>query len=376
MKITTYDVIVAGGGVIGACIAWRLGQAGRRVLLLERGKIGMGASSAAAGMLGAQLEMDKPGPLYRLGLESRSMYRAFADELFEETGIDIQMADNGTLRLAHGEEEAERLRLRGAWQTEAGARAQWLTPAETARLEPLLGPTYGALHLPDDGNVAAPLLSQALAAAARIRTDVMEGAEVLSYRVDGKGVVVNTLDTVFQAEFLILAAGAWSGGIAGTPSLPTRVGPVKGQLLSIRPAGSLRLQRTAFAEGIYLVPKRDGSIIAGATEEHDARFQNDVTVEAVFSLLKAARAVAPGLANAAFERTWLGFRPTTPNSLPLTGPDPVYPQLIYAVGHYRNGILLTPVTGKMIAEAVDGGSWPEHWRAFRPGVTQDAQAIN
>ncbi|MHB1682846.1 MAG: glycine oxidase ThiO [Bacilli bacterium] len=376
MRNTTYDVIVAGGGVIGASIAWRLGQEGRRVLLLEKGEIGMGASSAAAGMLGAQLEMDKPGPQYQLGLESRSMYRSFANELFEETGIDIQMTDNGTLRLAHDEEEAGRLRRLGVWQSESGARAQWLTPIETNRLEPLLGPTHGALHLPDDGNIAAPLLSRALAVAARIRTDAVEGAAILSYGIDGRGVVVNTLDAVYHADFLVLAAGAWSGGINGKPALPVQVGPVKGQLLSIRPRGPLRLHRTAFAEGIYLVPKRDGSIIAGATEERDARFQRDVTLEAVYSLLKAVRAVAPELANAAFERAWTGFRPATPNSLPLIGADPAYPQFIYAVGHYRNGILLAPVTGNMATAAVAGRVWPEHWRAFLPTAAKAAQTVN
>ncbi|MFD1673909.1 glycine oxidase ThiO [Alicyclobacillus fodiniaquatilis] len=360
-----FDVIVIGGGAIGATSAWRLAQTGRRVLLLDKTRLGSEASSAAAGMLGAQLEVAEPGPFYHLCLESRALYQGFVDELFDATGIDAQLTHNGILHLAYTAAEAEALQNRRIWQTSAGAKAEWLDSKTVAELEPALSACLGALLLPDDSNVYAPLLVQALAVAAKQTCTVMEGVEVTDIEPHpSHGYTVLTPTGNYAGESVVITAGAWAQRLLQPFSTPCAIQPVKGQLLSIRPRHAQRFRHTIFSDDVYLVPKRDGTVVVGATEEHDAGFNRDVTADALLSLLSAAHHIAPALKDAVFERSWTGLRPGSPNGQPWIGEVAQFPGLHVAVGHFRNGILLSPVTGNMVVKSVTGEAWPTRWQPF------------
>ncbi|MBX5437827.1 MAG: glycine oxidase ThiO [Alicyclobacillaceae bacterium] len=365
-RFSNYDVIVVGGGVIGCTIGWRLGQTGRRVLLLERGRLGAEASSAAAGMLGAQLEVSSPGPFFRLCLESRRLYPAFAEALLEETGIDIQLSPMGILRLAADAAEAQRLRQTLEWQQACGGRGEWWEEGQVRQAERVLAATAGALYLPDDHNVSAPLLARAVAAAAGRRCEVVEGDPVWRVTPAAGGVQVQTASAVYHAETAVIAAGAWSEALLAEWDWRPRIQPVKGQILSVRPQPGASVRHTVFADGVYLVPKRDGSIVVGATEEHGAGFDKALTADGVGALLDLLRRVAPGLRNARLERAWSGLRPGSPEGRPLIGPVPGVPGVWAATGHFRNGILLAPVTAEMVRRGLDGEAWPDSWQSFRP----------
>ncbi|WAH36966.1 glycine oxidase ThiO [Alicyclobacillus dauci] len=360
-----FDVIVIGGGAIGMTSAWRIAQTGRRVLLLERGQLGGEASSAAAGMLGAQLEVSEPGPFYQLCLESRSLYENFVNELYEITGIDAQLMHNGIFQLAYSETEAQALHERMKWQTAGGANAEWIDSQSVAEQEPVLSGCLGALLLPDDSNVNARLLTRSLGVAVHRTCTVHEGIHVTDIQpLSGGGYTVMTATNSYIGESVVVAAGAWAERLLQPFSTPCTIRPVKGQLLTIRPRHGQRLRRTVFNDHVYLVPKRDGTIVVGATEERDSGFNRDVTIDSLMSLLFAAQRIAPGLHDAVFEQSWTGLRPGSPNGQPWIGEIPEYPGLHVAVGHFRNGILLSPVTGNMVTQSVKGEPWPERWQPF------------
>ncbi|MCL6516098.1 glycine oxidase ThiO [Alicyclobacillus sp.] len=370
----TYDTIVLGGGAIGCTVAWRLAQRAMRVLVLERGRIGGEASSAAAGMLGAQLEVGEPGPFYRLCVESRGMYPAFAQALLEDSGIDIQYVHNGILQVAHRAEEVDALRRELTWQTAEGARAEWIHAQDIPALEPDVSPGLGGLFLPDDGNVSAPLLMRALARAVHRRCDVREGAEVTAVSAESGRVDVRTVEETFSADHLVVAAGAWAGRFVADLGVNFFIRPVKGQLLAVRPRAGHGLTRTLHTHQVYLVPKRDGTIVVGATEEHGAGYNRDLTADAILRLLQGLRHAAPGLADAMFDRAWVGLRPGSPKGEPLLGPVPEHPNVHLAVGHFRNGILLSPVTGAILEASILGDPWPERWRPFTVAAWRDREA--
>ncbi len=371
----TYDVIVIGGGAIGCAIAWQVARSGRRVLLLERGQLGGEASSAAAGMLGAQLEVGAPGPLYHLCMESRSLYRGFADELFEETGIDVQYTDNGILRLPVSEQEANELKACMAWQIQSGGQAQWLSESEISELEPAVVAAHGGLLLPKDGNVCAPLLARALGAAAMKYADVVEGADVTNIVFRSSNVKVETPNAAYNAEQVVVAAGAWADKVLQPTGVQFGISPVKGQIFSFRPTEGAKLTRTVFRDHAYLVPKRDGTIVMGATEEHESGYNRHVTVSALSHLFSSLSLIAPALSKSKFERAWIGFRPKSKYLTPVIGSIPWNQRLIVAVGHFRNGILLTPVTAKIILSQLNQETPGDVWSAFVPNGSEKDSAI-
>lgn len=360
------DVLIVGGGVMGSSVAYHLAKRGKKSVLLERDKIGSHASSAAAGMLGAQGEMDEPGPLTDFCLTGRSMFSTLSTELLELTGIDIELNEAGLLKLAYSEEDVERLQARKAWQTANGLTALWLEPQDCLELEPqLYSDVRGALFLPFDWQVSAPKLTLALATAARnLGVQIMEQTEVLAIkRQRGRQWCVETAAGRWIAEQIVITTGAWAHFLANSIGWELAVSPVRGESLALLPKRSL-FQHTLFGPGCYLVPKANGEIIVGATERAGV-WEEEVTAEAVMSLLHSAIKMVPELKESVMVRSWAGLRPRTHDGLPYIGTLGDLDNAVVATGHYRNGILLSAATGDAVARLILGEMVPEI-AAFSP----------
>ena len=359
------EVVVVGGGVTGAAVAWFLAREGVGVTLFERGDIAGEASGAAAGMLAPLSESDGDGPLRRRGLESLAAFAELVAVLRDRTGIDPEFVASGVLRVAESEASAEALERRA--RAEAGAGLGWLGGRELRELVPGLAPTLlGALHVAGESHVRSPLLVRAYVAAARqLGAVVRTCSEVRGLLRDRDRVVgVRTSEGDHGGDVVVLCAGPWaatSGDWLGAGAVP--IEPVRGQIVS------LDMPTPAFGpivwgRGAYLVPKRDGSLVIGATLER-VGFDRRVTAGGVRSLLAEAEALVPALGNQGFRGAWAGLRPDTPDHLPLVGPVPGIEGVVLAAGHYRNGVLLSPVTGRLVADGILGKGWAEE--AFLPG---------
>lgn len=351
---------MVGGGVIGVAVADALAARDIPVVVLERAAIGSAASGGAAGLLAPLIESAGPGPFLELALAGRALFREEAAALARDTGIDIGYRESGTLRVADDAQVAAELRARVAWERERGLNVRWLGPAEVQALEPALREDLaGALFSADDHQVTSGLLVQALARRATRRGAILvEGLGVQRLlRVAGRVIGVRTTaGEEYRARWVVLAAGPWSASLAaspaGAPTPGTPVRPVKGQLVHLRPAAPL-LAHPVFASGVYLAPKADGRVVAGATEE-EVGFDWAPREEATRELLARAHALVPGLRDAALEGAWAGLRPGTPDRLPLLGVRADSPGLILASGHFRSGILLSLVTGRIVAALIAG----------------------
>ncbi|GIP19382.1 glycine oxidase ThiO [Paenibacillus montaniterrae] len=349
-----YDVIVVGGGVIGAAIAYYLTRRQKRVLLLEQGRCGSGSSQAAAGMLGAQSEMNDIGPLFKLALQSRAMFPHLAEELKQLSGIDIELMMQGKLKVAVSAEQAQQYLATVDQQRQAGEAAEWLTTAEARYIEPLLGERiYGAMHLPGEGQVQAPGLNQAfIQAAIKLGAEISEYAAVHSLLFQqGRAIGAATANGAVYADQVVLAAGVWSKVLLEKAGVRLDLHPVKGECFSVA-SDAVKLGITIFSEGCYLVPKSGGRIVVGATMR-EREYDQAVTAAGVHELLGKALQLVPSLAHMRFEKVWAGLRPQTPDGLPVMGAVPGYAGLYVAAGHYRNGILLSPITGEAMAELLD-----------------------
>lgn len=336
------DVVVVGGGAVGCAIAHALARRHVPVVLLERGRIGGGASYGAGGMLAPQVEARGPGPLLDLGLESRALFAPLQEAL--PFGFDLDFS--GILRVAADTAGAEQLRERVRWQQAAGLEARMLDPSEMRSLCPAAADALAGMWVPD-GQVSPLRLTLALAAGAtRSGADLREGVTVRGVGTGG----VDTTAGRISCQTVVVAGGAWSGALTGLP-----VGPLKGQRLLVREIRR-SLGCILWGDGAYLVPKPGGGILIGATEEPDAGFDPRVTLGATQRLSAAAIALMPTLAASELVETWAGFRPTTPDHLPVLGPIPHLAGVWVASGHHRNGILLAPLTGELIARALTSGA--------------------
>ena len=382
------DVLVIGGGLVGLASALALATDGHAVQVLERNaEAGREASAAAAGLLvpqteramgrlGAVGERDEDAMLALL-LESRRRFPAFARGLESASGRAVHYRAEGSLLAALTEEEAVALAGWARGQAERGLRAVWVDGPEARRLEPALGPALlGALLVPDDHQVDnVELTRAALDAATGTGVEVRTSAPVAAVESAGgrvRGVRLGAGDRI-DAGVVVLAAGAWSGGMRGLPrAIPVR--PIKGQMIALRPAGGAGIRRIVSLSGAYCVPRDDGRVLVGATVE-DVGFDTRVDAAAARGLVAAAARVVPQFGAAPLDAHWAGLRPGTPDGLPVLGEDPELAGLLYATGHYRNGILLAPVTAEIVASLARGGPPPiplAPFSATRPALAASA----
>jgi glycine oxidase len=342
------DVAVVGGGVIGLATAWRARQRGLEVVVLDRGDFGMGASRAAAGMLAPVAEADlQERELLLVNLESARRWPAFAAELADVTGIDAGYRECGTLLVARDRDEAEHVERERDVRERLGLRVERMLGSEARRREPALAPSLRlALALPDDHAV-----EPAKVVAALVEACTRAGVKLLS------GHVVADVGSI-PAERVVIAAGAWSGALGTVP-----VRPVKGQALRLRdPSGPGLCDHVLRFEGGYLVPRGDGRYYLGATME-ERGFDTAVTALGVYELLREASEILPGILELEIDEAFAGLRPGTPDNAPVIGTDPADERIVWATGHFRNGILLCPVTADLVADELTGAR-PVH--ALRP----------
>ena len=349
-------VAIIGAGVVGLGIAWRL--AGRaEVTLFDSGKAGSGASHAAAGMLAACCEAE-PGEeaLVALGRDSQARWPPFAEELLRASGIDVELRREGTLVLALTADDQGEILHRLEFQRRLDLPLEWLSAAATRAREPhLAGKIAGSVFSPQDHQVDNRKLTQALRIAAEAAgATIHEHRGVREISVHGgraDGVVLED-GTRVAADLVVLAAGAWSRSIAGLP--PDRrppVRPVKGQMFALRmDAAAPLLNHVLWAPGAYLVPRRDGRLIVGATVEEKG-FDDKITAGGMLTLLEAAWRAIPAIEELPIDEIWVGHRPGSRDDAPVLGRGPLE-GLFYATGHHRNGILLAPVTADTMAKLI------------------------
>ena len=355
-----FDAAIAGGGLIGAAIAWELARAGLHVAVFDRAEPGREASWASAGILSPAPENPAMLPLVPLGLTSLRLYPEWIAKLEAATGLPTGYRTNGTLEVLLDPDTAEALPAVVARHRSLGLACELLSPAEARKLEPALGEAVHAAALrPEEASVDPRLLTAAVLEAAR-RSGVafFPGSAVQAIwreadRCDG----VVTSAGKFSAKTTIIAAGCFSAGIEGAAAYaPVR--PAKGQMVALRPPGPA-IKRVLWSEHIYLVPRtalpgEGGRILAGATVEYTG-FEKSVTPGAVQSLIEAAIALAPGLAGVEILETWAGLRPDSPDHLPILGPTDIE-GLFIATGHFRSGILLAPITARLLRDWLTGES--------------------
>ncbi len=363
----TSDVVVIGGGVVGLATARALAREGAHVTVVERGSPAREASWAAAGMLSPLGEAGHVGDLRVLAEASLDRWPRFAERIQAEAGLDIGYRATGALRVAY--DAAAAAALRSLFE-QAGPRAgaELLDAAGARQLEPALtddvvaGLSIARDHVVDNRALGEALQTAAHAAGVQIRSGAAVDEIIIGHAAGGKrrftSVRLTNGDSLTGGT-AILAAGAWSAALRGLPrTVPVR--PVRGQMYAVADGG---IARTLVAPGCYLVPRDDGRLLVGATVE-DAGFAPGPTAAGLGALFAAAARAVPTLATRPIVEIWAGYRPGSPDDLPILGPDPDVAGFHYATGHYRNGILMTPITAESLAAAITGNPPPVPLDAF------------
>ena len=361
------EVLVIGGGVIGLSIARELYKKGiKEVAIVDRGRCGSESSWAAAGMLAPNIETDATSEFHRLGIEALAVYPSFAEALLDETGIDVELDRSGTLCLAFNtEEEAllseayERHRLRGVSVDRLSARD--INDAEPA----ISNAARAALSFPNDWQVENRKLLDALMRFATLSdARIIENTEVLSLITEGTKVVgAATSNGEFRANVTIVATGAWTSFIKiADTSMPFIVKPIRGQMIAFS-TKERQLRRVVYSPRGYVVPRADGRVLVGATVE-DVGFDKSTTMAGIGELTAAAYEIMPALENFPVTESWAGLRPFAADGLPVIGELPGYKHAFVATAHYRNGILLAPLTAKLIADRIADGIESDYLESF------------
>ncbi|MGI8670481.1 MAG: glycine oxidase ThiO [Aridibacter sp.] len=363
-------ILIIGGGVIGLSIAREFHKKGffERITILEKGSIGQEASNAAAGMLAPQAETDRADLFFNFCNESSKLYPNLSEELLDETGIDIEFDQSGTLYITFNEKDVEEIRKRYEWEKKAGLEVEHLSARETHKLEPFVSPdSLESLFFPNDWQVENRKLLKALRKYAELNNiEIIEQTEVTNLITENgkiKGVETSKHQKYF-ADTVILATGAWTSLIKHGESVLQipKVKPIRGQMLSFQTAKRL-FTRVIYSPRGYIVPRKFGRILAGATVE-DVGFENKNTESGIEFVRRNAIEISPSLANLPLDDKWSGLRPFAADGLPILGEIPDVENLFVATAHYRNGILLAPLTAKVLAEKIADGKDSEFLNEF------------
>jgi glycine oxidase len=362
----TADVVIIGGGIIGCSIAWRLAKAGMKVTVLDRSEPGAEASSAAAGMLAPLGEMIEHRIFSELCVASRGLYPRFAAEIEECSGHHAGYRSDGSLVVALDETDEEELAKVHRTQTTLGFKLHSLTAAEVHSREAGLSPMIrSGLFIPDDHWIDNQRLMRALLVACqRTGVRIEAGCAVQKFHTKGDHIESITAgnDASFTAGTYILAAGSWSGEIAAELGINLPVTPCRGQMMEFEVERELPF---VVRRGMhYLVPRPERRLLVGTTSEYTG-FEKAVTAKGLFSLLAGAVRLAPLVNQCHFLRAWAGLRPDTADHLPILGYGEIE-NLVFATGHFRNGILLAPLTAEVIADLILKGSTSRPLEAYRP----------
>lgn len=349
------EILIIGGGVIGLSIARELHKSGvSSITVLEKGRCGEESSWAAAGMLGPQAEADETGIFFDICSTSRDLYPQFAADLLAETGVDIELDEQGTLYLAFTDEDVTEVHKRFKWQRKAGLPVEHLSADEARRAEPFISTDVrGALRFPGDWQVENRKLLAALRRYAELNgIEIRENSAVEQLVVeDGRVTGARTATGMILASHTIFATGAWTSLIKlGDLDMPHNVEPVRGQIVAFQTAKRL-FQHVIYSRRGYIVPRADGRILAGSTSEN-VGFEKGVTDSAADALRQMAAEIAPNLSSLAVTDQWSGLRPFARDGFPVIGQFDGIDDLTIATAHYRNGILLAPLTARIVADKV------------------------
>jgi glycine oxidase len=358
-----YDVVVVGGGVVGAACARELARNGHGVAVLDPDGVRGQAWRASAGILAPQIEGRQGDPLFELGMAGREFYGELAPALQDATGIDIGLWRGGSAVLALEESEAGDLRSKVAWQRQQGHVCDWLEAAEVRERYPWLGASFGALWAPHEGSLDPVRLVEALRLDARAHGAEIIADEAVSLEQRGDRVTgVGGRSGRYRCGSVLISAGAWSRLIAGLPR-PLAVEPVRGQMVALpRPDGVERA--IVYHRDCYLLA-RGPEAIAGSTMEY-VGYDASVTSPGLSRVLAAAVTLCPPLAGLAVSRSWAGLRPVTPDGLPILGPEPRLAGLWYAAGYGRHGVLLAGITAMLLRLMMNGQTPSEDLTPLRP----------
>lgn len=324
--------------------------------MLERGRLGQEASWAAAGLIAPQAEAHEPGPFFDIALQAKKSFDAIVERLTRESGVDPEYDNHGVLYVAFDGTTIEELKSRARWQREAGSEVEELTPAEALKLAPVLSrDIVYALHMPTNRRTDNRKLTQAyINAAVSHGVEVREGVRVDAIVEKGGRATGVRLEggATEAADVIVIAAGAWSGEIRGLEQDGIRFYPVRGQIICFDARPGMLAPSLFSGDGI-LIPRRDGRVLAGSIFE-EAGFNKSVTMAGMEVILRAVRKLSPALGAIPFREAWAGLRPATDDLLPVLGPSPTVSNVIYAAGHFRSGILLSALTGEVVADLVKG----------------------
>ena len=355
------DVIVIGAGIIGCAVAHQLSRRGAGVRVFDARTVGAGATQASAGVLAPYIESPRDGPLLEFAVRSLSEYARFIADAGQDSGMEIEYRISGTLEVGADAEAAARLRA-DAYET-----GEWLDTVSTLKLEPSLAESIqGAVLIREHGYVAAPQLLEALTwAALRHGAEIETARRIVAVEPDGEHLAVRSEDGAsWSAQHVVLAAGSWASQVGLSEPAAHAVRPVRGQLLRLAwPAAPL--QHVVWGPGCYVVPWKDGTLLVGATVE-DVGFDERTTAAGVRDLLDAVCELMPAAWGATFREARVGLRPATTDGLPIIGPSAAMPGLTYATGHYRNGILLAPITAALVADWILDGRLDHALQTFQP----------
>jgi glycine oxidase len=355
--------VIVGAGVIGCAIARELARRGAAPIVLDDRPPGGGATQASAGMLAPYVEGHDGGVLQAMGVRSLALYDEWIAALTRESDLPVEYRRLGTLEVALDPDHAQELRR----ASETGARAimrTWMDPADARRAHPALGAIDGALFTPTHGYVAPRQLTEALRRAAERQGAIFRRTKVLRITRAAGDLQLETSGGPMTARTAILASGAWTNQIVTSAPLPP-LRPVRGQLLHLGWHGD-PLSTIVWGPECYIVPRTDGSILVGATVE-DVGFDERTTCAGIRDLLDAVCELLPEGWGATFLAAHVGLRPATPDELPVLGPDPRIDGLVHASGHFRNGVLLAPLTAELIANWVESGNDDPALDSVRPG---------